>query len=57
MIDMPNGGEDIASVIREIIIEVNRHDEILTQDAEMRKQNPALQDAWEQYQVIKGLSK
>ena len=54
---MPNGGDPLSDVIREIIIEVNRHDEILTQDAEMRKQNPALQDAWERYQVIKGLSK
>ena len=26
-------------------------------DIELRENNPALQDAWEQYQVIKGLSK
>jgi len=56
MIDIPTGGENISRVIEDII-ELNHHDSLLMQDIELRKQNPALQEAYEKYQVIKGLSK
>ena len=54
---MPTGGESITQVLEDIIIELNHHDRLLMQDAELRMQNPTLQEAWERYQVNKRLSK
>lgn len=44
------------SIIIKLVGQVNRINDILLQDAILRKSNPALQDAWEKYQTIRKLT-
>jgi len=44
------------SIIIQLAGQVNRINEVLLQDRLLRKNNPALQDAWEKYQTIRNLT-
>jgi len=44
------------SIIIKLAKQVNRINDVLLQDEIMRKNNPALQDAWEKYQTIRNLT-
>ena len=44
------------SIIIELAKQMNRINDVLLQDELLRKSNPALQDAWEQYHSIRKLT-
>ena len=49
-------GQSLDFVVRELISEINDIKVVLLNDKQARKDNPALQEAWERYQIIKGLT-
>ncbi len=49
-------GQSFDRIIERLIGEVNDLKEAISMDEQLRRNNPALQDAYEQYQTIKGLT-
>ena len=49
-------GLDLSDVINAIIVEINTIKQVLIADEAMRANNPALQDAYNKYLMIKRLS-
>jgi len=48
-------GQPLSSVMRLLIGEINELKILADNDSELRAKNPALQDAWEQYQTVRTL--
>lgn len=49
-------GQDLRTVMEVVVDKINELETIIAMDAELRKRNPVLQDAYKKYQSIKNLT-